>query len=297
VRLRPDLAEAAIRDKVADRLFDGDSIQAAAGIRTVVDSQMAGLVRKMTIERGHDPRDFTMIAYGGAGPLHAVGYGKALGIRRIVVPATATAFSAHGAAVSDIHHSLERSIAGSPSDTEVIIRAFEQLEDAGRALLASQAIGDEDVTIARWADMRYERQLHDVRIRVTDMSPPALRAAFEQQYTRLYGPEAALPDGRIRLLRVGLEAIGRMEEPGQVTLASDAQIIAGATRTSRSTSRRVYWPDEGRFVDTSIYDATLLPASTEVEGPALFDQPGTTVAVPPGAKALVGSSRHIIISL
>lgn len=291
--LHRDLAEKAIKERVADRLFDGDIVKAASGIRTVVDSQMAGLVRKMTIERGYDPREFTMIAYGGAGPLHAVGYARALGIRRIVIPAGATVYSAHGAAVSDIHHSLERSVIGSPSDIDIITATYRQLEQEGRDLLQRQGIGDDDASVAYWADMRYERQLHDVRVRIDELSELALRRAFEQQYTMLYGADAALPAAGIRLLRVGIEAVGRMEKPAPQALDAGASTMDGAIRSTRA----VYWSDEGRFYDTAVYDAARLPPSTVIEGPALLDQPGTTVAVPPGASASLESSGHIVISL
>jgi N-methylhydantoinase A len=293
LQLRRDLAEAAIKRTVADKLFDGDVVRAAAGIRTVVDSQMAGLVRKMTIERGYDPRDFTMIAYGGAGPLHAAGYGRALGVRRIVIPASATVYSAYGAAVSDIHHSLERSVVGTPSDVDLVESTYAQLEREGRELLRQQRVADADVSITRWADMRYERQLHDVRVRITDASEAAMCAAFEEQYTTLYGPEAALPGAGIRLLRLGVEAIGRMEKPVLKTLNDSEGSLAAAQRSVRP----VFWPDEGRFWDTAVYDAARLPILTEIDGPALLDQPGTTVAVPPDAKVRIEPTGHIVVSL
>src|SRR5690606_38188722 len=93
--LRKDLAEKAIAG-IADELFGGDVVAAAAGIRTIVDSQMADLVRKTTIERGYDPRRFVLFAYGGAGPLHAAGYARGLGIDEIIIPSAATVYSAYG---------------------------------------------------------------------------------------------------------------------------------------------------------------------------------------------------------
>src|SRR4029078_6689694 len=98
MKLHPDRALEAITRRIADPLFEGDALAAAAGIRKVIDSQMADLIRKSTLARGCDPREFVVFAYGGAGPVHAASYAAEVGIRRIVVPFFATVHSAYGAA-------------------------------------------------------------------------------------------------------------------------------------------------------------------------------------------------------
>ena len=169
LKLHRDLAEKAIRTHVADPLFDGDVIAAAAGIRQIVDAQMGDLVHKVTIERGHDARSFAMVAYGGAGPLHAAGYGSAIGITTIIVPHSATAYSAYGAAASDVRHYGQRSVRGELlGDSAALESAYAALEAAGRQIVRQQAVPDTAISSSRWADMRFERQLHDVRVPLGD---------------------------------------------------------------------------------------------------------------------------------
>jgi N-methylhydantoinase A len=299
LKLHPDRAENAIRDRVADLLFGGDVERAAAGIRQVVDAQMADLVRKMSIERGHDPRRFVLMAYGGAGPLHAASYARQVGVERVVVPPAATVFSAFGAAASDIRHSLQRSVPGEfPDQLPGIEAAFASMEAEGRELLARQGIPTPSMYLRRWADMRYARQLHDVRVPVPDGLIDAtfsdrVRQAFIERYAALYGKSAVLEKLGVRVLRVGIEAVGVIEKP----VLPHSKTHAADPSAAEGPSRPIYWPEAGKRLTTRVYDGLALLAGNAIEGPAVIELPGTTIALPPGDRAVIDQFGNTVITL
>jgi N-methylhydantoinase A len=300
-RLRLDRARAerAIGEHVAGRLFDGDVVQAAAGIRRVVDAQMGDLVRKATIERGHDPRSFVLMSYGGAGPLHAAGYARGLGVGMIVVPPAATAYSAYGAAASDIRHSLQRSVrAGLLEDEHELTSAYARLEEEARGLVLAQQVPAERTRVMRWADMRYRRQLHDVRVTL----PPdaadgtlssSLAKVFSDRYQALYGAGAVLPNLEPQLLRIGVEVVGQIDKPP----VPEAEPAPPDPSAAALPSRRVFWPEEGDWIETPIYDGPALRPGNALDGPAVIEQPGTTVVVPAGARAELDRYGNTLITL
>jgi N-methylhydantoinase A len=298
LRLRRDLAERAIREHVADRLFGGDVVAAAAGIREVTDAQMGDLVRKTTLERGHDPRSFVLMAYGGAGPLHACGYARAIGVETILVPQAATAYSAYGAAASDIQHSTQRSVRSDLlSDDSGLAKAFEELDTQARDLIAKQDVDPDSITTSWWADMSYERQLHYVRVTIGRGEATGLdkklRDAFEERYKALYGSAAVLGNAGIRLLTIGVDAVGAIVKPDLPT-----HEFAGKEASAAMTGQRdVFWPEKRAWARTDIYDGSLLRPGNQLEGPAILEQPGTTVVVPDGAVAVVDRFGNNVITL
>ena len=293
-----ELAEAAIKEHVADRLFGGDVIKAAAGIRQIVDSQMGDLVRKATIERGHDPRNFALIAYGGAGPLHASGYSRGIGVKTIVVPQAATGFSAYGAASSDIQHSVQRSVhADLLENPAELDQAYRALEEEARSLVEKQNVPSSKIRSSRWAEMRYERQLHDVRVQGKDVPPEQIsegfREAFLEHYEALYGRTATLPNAGVQLLRIGVDVVGEIAKPVVHEYELHGEDASGAA----SGSRPVFWPELMEWMDTPIYDGTRLLPGNLLQGAAIIEQPGTTIVVPPGATAVVDRFGNNVINL
>ncbi len=298
LRLDRDLAVQAVKTYVADRLFDGDAVRAAAGIRQIVDAQMGDLVRKATIERGYDPRDFILIAYGGAGPLHACGYARSIGIKTILVPQAATAYSAFGAAASDIQHTSQMSAReGLLLDEPALTAAYDQLDDESRRLVARQSVEPAAVSTTLWADMRYARQLHDVRVKLpegcTDEIGDRLRTAFAARYRELYGAEAVLPNAEVQLQTIGVDVVGAIAKPAVL----HEELRGPDSSHAASGERPVFWDEPAGWVSTPIFDGPLLRPGNEVAGPAIIEQPGTTIAVPPGALAVVDAHGNNVISL
>lgn len=298
IQLRLDLASKAMRTEIADPLFAGDVTAAAAGVRQVVDSQMGDLIRKATLERGFDPRTFLLAAYGGAGPVHAASYAKAAGIARVVVPLSATAFSAHGVVISDTVRSVQWSISPELARDENRLRtAFDDVCCTAVDSLNSQGIPTNKIELNRWADMRYERQLHDVRVQLSDIDGDShidsLSKAFAARYEVLFGKTAKLKNAKPRILRIGVDA----------TASSDIEVEAGSNKQSVSNTptqagtREVYWPENSNWLETTIYDGDALVTGHSLVGPAIIEQAGTSVVIPPDAAASVDALRNLIITL
>ena len=296
MRLDPKLAVESIRDHVAEPLFGGDIIAAAAGIRNVVDSQMADLIRKATLERGHDPRGFVMMAYGGAGPTHAAAYGVQVGVREVLVPRFATVHSARGAAASDIRFSLRTSEPMVlPGDAERVERIYARMAAEGTALLTEAGVPAAGRRLERWVEARYRRQVHTVRVsaeeKIDAASLDRLALAFGLEYARLFGAGAALADAGVELIHYGVEAIGSAEQPPTQPYAPARADAAPRTR------RPTYCPHRRAMVDTPIFDGPSLPADAVLAGPAIIEQPGTTIVVHAGQRARLDDGGHIRIAL
>jgi N-methylhydantoinase A len=285
MRLDRGLAERAIAERIAKPLFGGDVLAAAAGIRTVVDSQMADLIRKSTLERGHDPRDFVMMAYGGAGPGHAASYGADIGMKEIIVPFHATVHSAYGAALSDVRFSLTHSDPMVlPADPARIETIYAGMEARGDALLADADIEKQRREFRRWVEARFRRQVHTLRIpipaRLNAMSMEEIAPAFEAEYERLFGPGSALREAGVELLTFGVDAVGSVPK-------RDQEIARGAERAAPVEHRPAWCPRSRRMVETPVYDGPALPPGARLAGPAIIEHPGTTIVVLSGQDASI----------
>jgi N-methylhydantoinase A len=297
MKLREDLANDALVP-IAKELFDGDVVAAAAGVRAIVDAQMGDLLRKATIERGYDPRRFVLFAYGGAGPLHAAGYAQAARVHQIIVPESATVFSAYGAAASDIKTSRMQSVRPELLEDEHRLHvSYKQLEDDAHFLLERQNIRLVGTTFTRWAEMRYSRQLHDVRVLVPSAAESGnrygetLKAAFIGRYKALYGQAAVLPGASVELLRIGIDAIGLADKPPAPPYepAEEGPDPRG--------ERRVFWPDLSEAIATPVFNGVTLRPGHRLAGPAIIERPGTTVVVPRGAIALLDDRQNVVLDL
>jgi N-methylhydantoinase A len=299
LRLDVEAARQAVHVGVADGLFGGDVVRAASGIRDVVDAQMAGLVRRMTIERGYDPRRFALMAYGGAGPLHAASYARGLGVTQVVIPPGATAYSAFGAAGSDLQHFAQRSVPSDEAkDPAAVERLFDELSRDCLDLLDSQGITRGRIKLSRWAEMRYERQLHDVRIEVPPGTGRAalldvMRRAFEERYAALYGAGAILRRANTRLLRVGVTATAAMRRPP----ATAAALEPSDPGPALVGTRPVFWSERDGWSSTQVFDGALLRPGHELFGPAVIEHWGTTIAVPADSKATIDAFGNTLIAV
>ncbi len=292
--LHPERAYQAIHERVALPLFGGDVVAAAAGIRRVVDSQMADLIRKSTLERGHDPRDFAMMAYGGAGPVHAASYALEAGCARLIVPYFATVHSAYGAALSDVRFSLQFSEPiVLPEDPTRIEAIFARMERQGGEALAAADVPESRREYHRWVEARYRRQVHQLRIPVPaivdEAALKALAAGYGQEYERLFGAGSGLTNAGIELINYGVDAIGRVDKAGM-----EAMPVGGSA--SPISDRRIYCALRGAMVSSPVYDGPRLPAGARIEGPAIIEHPGTTIVVLSGQSARIDAFRHTHIA-
>jgi N-methylhydantoinase A/oxoprolinase/acetone carboxylase beta subunit len=267
--------------------LDMEPEEVALGIFRITNAQMADLVRRATIERGYDPRQCLLAAYGGAAATHAAFYGTAVGAKTIIVPPGSTAFSAVGMLTCDIVHVAEASTAlSSPFDVGAVAAAegeWRRLEAAVLAQFEREGISAAAVETEWVARARYRRQVHTIDVgaqRSTTSTLADLQHAFERRYGEVYGERAVVPDGRIEL--VMLRVVGSRRRESHVFSAlppSDHD----AARAHKGT-RRGYFEQSG-FVDVDVFDGEALEAGATVTGPAIIDRVGDTVVVPPGLRA------------
>jgi N-methylhydantoinase A len=304
-RMKLDLAGAteAIRTQVAEPL--GVSVEeAAAGIRQVVDGHMADTLREVSIGRGYDPRDFSIFAYGGAGPAHCASYGAELGVARVIIPATSMAHSAFGALAADIHQTAERSrmMTGGGGDRDPwagfdageIGAMFAELEEQALTAIAKAGIRRDEAILTRSVDMRYRRQTHDLIIPVPggaigDATIQAVVEDFERTYEAVYGKGAGFRLAGIALSTFRVSAVGRTKKP---TLRGPDVADVPKART-----RRIFEPHERRFAEATVWDWLALPVGHRIPGPAVIEHPETTVYVAPGQTAEIDAVGNLSIEL
>lgn len=296
-KLDEDLAREALDKVVATPL--GMSVDdAAAAVYAIQNAQTADLVRKVVVNSGHDPREFTLYAYGGAGPMHCATYAADLGVTEVVVPlgSTAAVFSAYGLAASDIVLTAEHSQpAPMPVDTATLNDAFSTLEAELQQRLSDQNLHFSQVTYHREADLRYTMQLAEVATpapagTLTADQVDALGREFEDRYEALYGPGTGFSDAGLQLITYRVRAIGTL--PISPTLPEHH--FSGGEPMS-SGKRDVFLDARSGRQPATIYDYHSLGAGHHIAGPAIVEAPTTTVALPPGTEADVDQLGNLVL--
>jgi len=300
MRLDVEAARRAIHDKVAKPL-GMDLMQAAWGIREVLDARMADLLRRSTIERGHDPREFTFFANGGAGPSHAWALVRELGLTGFIVPAAATAQSAFGCANSSLGLTREQPVylrvtsdaRPAPAALKAIDATLRTLEaEARNGVVAAGARGR--ISIERVLAIRYRGQTNALDTVITDgaFTEQAYLAAvkrFETDYEALFGRGATYTRAGFEILGVRIVAQGGLPPP--------AGSAKGET-LRKAGSRRVVFDYKSGAVATAIYRTSFPPPGSRIKGPAIIEFPGQSVVVPPrgAAKADRLGNLHVSVS-
>jgi N-methylhydantoinase A len=272
-----DAAVAAV-GRLAARL-DLTVDETAAGILRINNMHAATVIRQQTVERGHDPRDFALYAFGGAGPVHAFGYAAESGVREVVIPLGdgASTLSAYGIASGDVvlHRELERALLA-PFDGPALATAVAELRDAALAdLAATRVAGDAHVEID--ALMRYHEQLmHALDIPVSPAADGGtLLADFDKEYVHRYGDAGTSPFQAVELFALR----ARVSVAAGIPIARPQQ-----SASTEPAPTDVYWPGHGR-TRTDVYRGA---PPNMITGPALVELAHTTVAVPPGATLTAG---------
>ncbi len=287
IALDVQAAHDAVKTHVADPL-GVDVTEAAAGIKRIVDGRMADLLRTVTLERGHDPRDFTLYAFGGAGPAHAAAFALEL-VDAVLVPATQSVHSALGAASSDLAVRVERSAPmrlartalGADAPADEIEDMFLRLEWQAIERLTAQGVDESARSLRRVVEVRFVRQTKALELPYLG-SVPALVEDFLAEYARRYG-ETAVPEAAgFELVTFVVLGRGAVRRPA----------LSSAPRREGSAAprgeREVYDALTGEFASTPIYTGEELRAGDAVEGPAVIQYATTTLALCTGQRAEVG---------
>ena len=272
---------------------------AAAAAFTVANARMTDLVRKVTVERGFDPRDFALYAYGGLGPLHAPFFGTDLDVDPVVVPLgqISSVFSAYGIAVSDLLHVYQNSrVVGAPFDATEMERAFSIIEDRAKRQLSLDGIPESKRRIHRFLEMRYQGQFSEIAVPVKagplrDSDADGIVADFERLYLSAFGAGSLWNEGKIEVAAFRIEAVGLRNVPA-TGLASP--LLSENTPSGRN--REMYWPTEDRFVSTPVLHGESLSPAQVFFGPLAVDLTTTTALVPPGWTCIRDLSGTLVIS-
>jgi N-methylhydantoinase A len=271
-----EAARRAIGDRVASKL--GMTVEAAArGILAIVDNHMVGAIRLVSVERGHDPRDFALLPFGGAGPLHGGALARLLGLRKILVPPNPGVLSALGLLVSNLKAELSRTClqrAGAV-DRATVARVFAELNAEAVTWLDQERVPDAARKISWTASMRYQHQGFELFVPwagrgVTEATIAATIAAFHRMHERLY--TFAQEDTPVEIVTLRVDAEGVFAPPTLPTL--DAAGSPDAAVVARQTMHLETGP-----VDAPIYDRTRLGASARIAGPAIVTQLDATTLV------------------
>jgi N-methylhydantoinase A len=262
-------------------------MEAAAGIARIAEFKMADIIRKTTVEKGFDPRDFVLFAFGGAGPTHAGVFAYELGVQKVIVPQKeiASCWCAFGAASADILHVYEQvDIQASPFDAARVNRALDMLEKKANAQMQRDGIDARRRRFRFSLDMRHRGQINEVEVplpekRLADSHERTLPRRFSARYEQLYGRGSSYADARQEIVTLRLRASAATPRPHLAR--------AGKSRTridpkAALGKRTIYWADLRRAVATPIYDGALLGSGNRLAGPAVVETTDTTVVVHPG---------------
>ena len=269
---------------------------AAAAVLRVANDRMAGAVRMVSLSRGHDPRDFALFAFGGAGPLHAVSLARELGIPKVLIPARPGLTNALGCVVADLRHDFVATI-NQPLQALSegrIAAVFAGQVDAGRELLRREQATVEEVLTLHRADMQFQGQSHilPVAIAQAGISLPELRQLFEAAYWQRFGVE--LPEIRPVLVNLHTAVIGKRKA---VSLAAIAVAQPRASLAEAQRGRRKVWFEQGGWLETPLYVREWLPQAASFEGPAIVEQLDCTTVIEPGNRVQMDGMGNLIVNV
>ncbi len=273
--------------------MDGD--EAAAAILQIGNDRMAGAIRMVTLARGHDPRDFTLFAFGGAGPMHAAALARELAVPKVLVPARPGITNAIGCVTADLRHDYVNTV-NSPLATLDIAEARAIIEaqiEEGRATIARDGVAVTGIEFLHFADMQFQGQTHILTVPIAGagVTVEALQKAFDEAYWARF--EVELPEVRAVLVNLHTAVIGRREGVALSALAGRAG--SAGLADAKAAERRV-WFEEG-WRATPIYDRARLPGDAMFEGPAIVEQLDCTTIVEPGNRVALDRLGNLIIGV
>ncbi|MDE0050178.1 MAG: hydantoinase/oxoprolinase family protein [Rhodospirillales bacterium] len=283
-------SEAAVRTGVAEPL-GMDSVTAAKAIVSVANANMADAVRLISISRGYDPRDFALVAFGGAGALHGVALAKELSIPTVIVPPNPGVTSALGCLLVDVRHDLSQTYLALAADADPadIEARFAEMEAEAKSRLVKEGVADADMVLQRSIDMMYQGQWRSLQVPVASpfTSVPDAVNAFHADHDREYAFRR--DDTPVELFRLNLAAIGTVPK------AELMRHAANGAKAVADESRMVDFDEVEGAVETPIYSHEGLPAGVTIEGPAIIEQLDSTTVIPPGVRAEVDEWLNIRI--
>ncbi|HMG60245.1 MAG TPA: hydantoinase/oxoprolinase family protein [Burkholderiales bacterium] len=298
MKLDARAAERVIRDHVAEPL-GLDVIRAADGILRIAATAMSYAVKAVSTERGLDAAAFTLIAYGGAGPLHASAIAREIGMERVIVPRAPGHFCAFGMLFSDLRYDFVHTWFARLADVsfDAIEKIYDSLIADGRKALAASGVRPERVAVARAADMRYVGQEHPVTVDLPAEvfrrhSRDALKRRFDEEHLRRYGTCA--PEEPAEIVSLRATVTGAMKKPRLERIARGGR---SPLSSAHGGKRKVYFAEPGRSLATPSYAREGLRAGNRIEGPALVEEHASTTVLLPGDGLCVDEFGNLAIEI
>jgi len=266
-----------------------DDVAFAEGMLSIINAKMADAMRTITVAQGIDPRDYSLLAFGGAGPMHAVWLAEELSIREVIVPFSPGTFSASGMLQTDIRHDLAHSFYRSLSSVapEMLVQAYAELVEEGRAALQAEGIPLEDMHFEFSSDMRYVGQEYAVNVRIgPEIQLDEIEGAFHKAYRIRYGH--ATPGAPVEFVTLRVAALGAIKRklPGFHPVHDGHDPVIG--------ERHVFFG--GKPYDTPILRRQWLPVDQVYHGPLVIEEDSATTVVPPGYQSRVDQWGNILIT-
>jgi len=287
-----DAAASAVRSRVAEPLRI-DERAAAAAVIDIVNHAMAEALKIVSVQRGHDPRDFALAAFGGAGPMHAAALAEELGIAEVICPPIPGAFSALGLIGTDFRRDYVQTLLATTdtADPAAFEAAFLALERKGVAMLDRAGVLPERRAFERFVDARYPRQSYELPVPVPGPIDPtmleSITEAFHGRHRRTYGHDNRTEP--VQIVSIRIAAIGRL--PPLIVRDSPGPAGADAIKTTRQL-----WFRETGHVTATIYDRSRMASGMEVRGPAVIEALESTILVPPVWKAKMNSNGFVLLT-
>ncbi len=277
-----DKARGAIRSKLADPL--GISVEKAAyGMFTIVNNNMVNAIRRVSVERGYDPRDFVLMGAGGATGAHITALAREMGISKVLISKLASGLCAYGQIISDVKYNYMAPAPIRLDGAEAAKRLndlFNGLEARGNEDLAGDGFSEDRISISRSLDMRYVGQVHECTVEidpfeVTEARLEDIKAAFHARHRELYTYDE--PHSAVEVVNVESTIAGHVDKPARMTIGAGK----GAHETLKGTRPMVFTAD-GVPQDTPVYDGSAMGAGDTLHGPAVIEEVTTTIVVEPG---------------
>ena len=287
IKVFSELAEKSIRKKIAEPL--GISIvQAAYGIIEIVNTHMIRALRLVSVERGYDPRDFVILAFGGAGPMHAAFLAEGLGVKNIVIPPNPGVFSALGLMLADFRHDFVRNIMKPASEinTELLEKIFGEIEKKAKKILQKEGFSPNHIVMERNLELRYLGQSYELIVPFHKNFKVILQL-FHQKYQKMYS--YSMPDEPVEVVNIHLIAYGLIRKP------KFRKIPSTSSSSDVLIDKKMVFFKGNAWIETPIYSRDALLPGHKINGPAIIEQSDATTVIPPGWNAVVDEFLNLTL--
>lgn len=291
-----DLVKTKIKEKIADH-FDLTPEEAALGIIRIANSNMLNALKLISTRKGHNPQDFTIVAFGGGGSMHATALASELGVKKVVIPIASPVFSAWGMLMTDLRHDYIKTFIRRIKniDLDEVMDEWNEIESNAIKQFKNEGIDQEDVVFHRFADMRYLGQEHTVKVPVpegnwTEKDLDVITKRFHELHKQNY--TFNLPDIQTEIVDLHVTAFGIVEKPEMKKIERETTL-----EDAKKEIRPVYFGKGQGWTDTNVYDRNLLPVGERVDGPAIVEEKAAITVVYEGQVLHLDDYGNLIIEL